>query len=128
MECSPKMVERNYTALSLQQHVQANDFVRQFKSNSHFSLGTEQLEHCHLKIEDAQLRQTLTSMTVDQSSFVAYFSSQLSNNERLLLSTGTPSKNVSNNSQNQGLPTPSQLQHVFDVLSTTVGIIDRIFY
>ncbi|XP_046644132.1 uncharacterized protein LOC124329140 [Daphnia pulicaria] len=120
MECSPKMVERNYTALSLQQHVQANDFVRQFKSNSHFSLGTEQLEHCHLKIEDAQLRQTLTSMTVDQSSFVAYFSSQLSNNERLLLSTGTPSKNVSNNSQNQGLPTPSQLQHVFDVLSTTL--------
>lgn len=128
MECSPKMVERNYTALSLQQHVQANDFVRQFKSNSHFSLGTEQLEHCHLKIEDAQLQQTLTSMTVDQSSFVAYFSSQLSNNERLLLSTGTPSKNVSNNSQNQGLPTPSQLQHVFNVLSTTVGIIDRIFY
>jgi hypothetical protein len=124
LENNPKMVENHYTALSLQQHIQANDFVRQFKSTSNFLLGHEQLEHCHLKIEDAQLQNTLTSLTVDQSSFAAYFSSQLSCNERLLLSTGIPSTNVSNNVQNQGLPTPSQLQNVFDVLSSTVRTIN----
>ena len=118
------MVENYYTALSLQQHIQANDFVRQFKSTSNFLLGHEQLEHCYLKIEEAQLQNTLTSLTVDQSSFAAYFSSQLSCNERLLLSTGLPSTNVSNNIQNQGLPTPSQLQNVFDVLSSTVRTIN----
>ena len=124
LENNPKMVDRHYTALSLQQHIQANDFVRQFEASSNFFLESEQLEHFHLKIEDAQLCQTLTSMTVDQSSFAAYFSSQLSCNERLLLSNGTPSQNVSNNIQNQGLPTPSQLQNVFDVLSTTVRQIN----
>nr|SVE75882.1 EOG090X09QP [Daphnia hispanica] len=113
-------LEKTYTTLSLQKHVQANDFVRQFSSQRNYHLGRNQLQDCCLTVDDDQLQQTLASITVDQPSFTAYFCSQLSCNERLLLSTGAISEQNSNNIENQGLPSPSQLQHVFDVLSTTL--------
>nr|SVE75252.1 EOG090X09QP [Daphnia dolichocephala] len=119
-EVSLKRPESCYAAVSLKQHVQANDFVRQFRVKSNFYLGHEQLNDCHLTVEDDQLRKTLTSMTVDQPSFAAYFSSQLSCNERLLLSTEADSKKSPSNIENQGLPSQAQLQHVFNVLSTAL--------
>nr|SVE74307.1 EOG090X09QP [Daphnia barbata] len=109
-----------YAAVSLKQHVQANDFVRQFRVKSNFHLGHEQVNDCHLAVEDDQLQRTLASMTVDQPSFVAYFSSQLSCNERLLLSSKANSEKNPSNVENQGLPSQTQLQHVFDVLSTSL--------
>nr|CAG4641865.1 EOG090X09QP [Eurycercus lamellatus] len=58
---------------------------------------------------------------VNPHSFNAYFTSQLSSNEQLLLSTERGStKSKSDAGNHHGLPTPSQLQNVFDVLSTTL--------
>lgn len=119
--CS-SVFERHYTALSLQQHIEANDFVKKFKPTSNYHVGHEQFANC-LK-DDPRLEQTLNLITVDEPGFTAYFSSQLSSNERLLLSTGIGSFNPQNQPENQGLPTPSQLQHVFDVLSNTVSTTD----
>lgn len=123
LERNPKVLGKRYTAVSLQQHIQANDFVRQFRAHRDFCLGQDQIQDCHLSFEDDQIQQTLVSMTVDQPSFSAYFCSQLSCNEKLLLSTGDTPQKSSNNIENQGLPSPSQLQHVFDVLSTTVRTV-----
>lgn len=120
LELNPKGLGKRYTAVSLQQHIQANDFVRQFRAHRNFCLGQDQIQDCHLSFEDDQIQQTLVSMTVDQPSFSAYLCSQLSCNEKLLLSTGDTPQKSSNNIENQGLPSPSQLQHVFDVLSTTL--------
>lgn len=123
LDANLKLFEKHYTALSLLQHIQAIDFVRQCRVHGNLRLGQYQMQDCHLNVEDDQLQQTLVSMTVDQPSFAAYFCSQLSSNERLLLSSGVTSQESSNNTENKGLPSPSQLQHVFDVLSTMVRIM-----
>ncbi len=121
MKTSPRVFETHYTALSLKHHIQANDFVKQFKANKNYHIG-QQLVDNGLN-DDLKLKQALSSMTIDQPSFTAYFSSQLSCNERLLLSTGVgPENSALPNSQYHGLPSPSQLQNVFDVLSSTVRI------
>nr|SVE77125.1 EOG090X09QP [Daphnia lumholtzi]SVE77729.1 EOG090X09QP [Daphnia lumholtzi]SVE78357.1 EOG090X09QP [Daphnia lumholtzi] len=120
LEFNSKVLGKHYTAVSLQQHIQANDFVRQFQEHKNIYLGQDQILDYHLSIEDDQLQQTLISMTVDQPSFSAYFCSQLSYNEKLLLSPGDTPQTSSNNIENPGLPSPRQLQHVFDVLSTTL--------
>lgn len=121
IEVCSNVFERHYTAISLQNHIEANNFVKKFKPTTNYYVGHEQFVNC-LK-DDPGLEQTLNSITVDKPGFTAYFSSQLSSNERLLLSAGIGSVNSENQPVNQGLPTPSQLQHVFDVLSKTVSTI-----
>nr|CAG4637184.1 EOG090X09QP [Ceriodaphnia reticulata]SVE73063.1 EOG090X09QP [Ceriodaphnia reticulata] len=119
MKANPNVFETHYTALSLKHHIQANDFVKQFKANKNYQLGHELVDN-GLK-DDLKLKQALNSMTIDHPSFNAYFSSQLSCNERLLLSNGVGSENSAPlNQQNQGSPSLSQLQNVFDVLSSTL--------
>lgn len=125
MELNSKLLERQYTALSLLQHIQAKNFMRQFKPNK------QSVEHVQLNIcfkHDPQVNNLLEkaskSLTVDHSSFTAYFTNQLFPNERLLLSAQENSNNNAvKNQHNHGLPNPTQLQHVFDVLSTTVTLI-----
>ena len=121
MKASPnKMFETQYTALSLKHHLQANDFIKQFKANKNYHLGHELVDSG--RKDDLKLKQALNSMTIDHPSFTAYFSSQLSCNERLLLSTGVgPESSTPVEQQNQGSPSISQLQHVFDVHSSTVS-------
>nr|CAG4649508.1 EOG090X09QP [Scapholeberis mucronata]SVE93744.1 EOG090X09QP [Scapholeberis mucronata] len=113
-----KSSERNYTLLSLQQHIQANNFVKNFKSDS-LTLSRE-FKSCYE--DDFSSELALCSVTVDNPSFTAYFSSQLSSKEKeLLLSTGGDiERGTQKSSNHQGLPTPSQLQKVSDVLTISL--------
>nr|CAG4648764.1 EOG090X09QP [Polyphemus pediculus] len=110
------LLERQYTAMSLIQHMQAQEFVNNYKTS-------DDTPHFHGSFNDIpELESTLEN--VDKQSFSAYFSSQLSNDEKNLLSFNcTPELNApapSHQENLQGLPSPSQLQHVFDVLSSTL--------
>lgn len=118
LESYPMLVERHYTAVSLKQHIQANEFIKNFKnqSNQHILF-----ESCLSGVPKVEIDQTLNSLPVDHLSFAAYFSSQLSRDEKLLSSLNSNSSNSSPaNDQYHGLPSPSQLQNVFDVLSKTL--------
>lgn len=118
-ESYPMLLERHYTAVSLKQHIQANQFIKNFQtlSNQHIFI-----ESCLSGLPKEDIDQTLNSLPVDHLSFAAYFSSQLSKDEKLLSSLDSNSSNsLPINDQYQGLPSPSQLQNVFDVLSKTVS-------
>lgn len=116
-ESYPMLLERHYTAVSLKQHIQANEFIRNFKTNSDQHVFFESCLSGVPKVD-----QTLSSLPVDHLSFAAYFSSQLANDERLLSShNGDMPISSPANDQYQGLPSPSQLQHVFNILSKTVS-------
>lgn len=119
-EFDSKFFERQYATLSLRNHIEANTFIKNFKS-SNLHVGHQQFTNCFR--DDPGVEYKSNSITVDNPSFTAYFSSQLSSNERLLLSNGVGASNDSQNHPDQGLPTPSQLQHVQDVLSSTVCFI-----
>jgi len=122
LESYPMLVERHYTAVSLKQHIQANEFIKNFKtqSNQHILF-----ERCLSGVPKVEIDQTLNSLPVDHLSFAAYFSSQLSRDEKLLSSLNSNSSNSSPaNDQYHGLPSPSQLQNVFDVLSKTVSAFE----
>lgn len=112
------LLEQHYTLLSLKQHIQANDFVKNFRSHS---CDSSYLSYKPYFGDVPKLDHTLNSLTVDQQSLAAYFCTQLSNQEKLLLSTAPNStSSPQENLERGGLPTPAQLQHVFDVLSTTL--------
>jgi len=105
--------ERNYAALSLIQHIQAQKFFLNYEDSS-----TPQLTSVSLT-DVPELRSSLA--VINQNSFAAYFSSQLSQDEKNLLSfKGSTEKLDTPEKGSFGLPAPDQLQHVFDVLSTTL--------
>ena len=106
--------ERNYAALSLIQHIQAQKFFLNYEDSSTPPLTSVSLT------DVPELRSSLA--VINQNSFAAYFSSQLSQDEKNLLSfKGSTEKLDTPEKGSFGLPTPDQLQHVFDVLSTTVS-------
>jgi len=105
--------ERNYAALSLIHHIQAQKFVLNYENNCTPQLTSVSLNYV------PELRTTQAS--INQNSFAAYFSSQLSQDEKNLLSFKSNTEKLNSPEKgNFGLPTPSQLQHVFDVLSATL--------
>lgn len=115
------LLERHYTAVSLKHHIEATEFVRNYKT---LGIGEHRdlIEPHYLK-EVPHLGEMLGSLTVDPGSFHAYFSSQLSENERILLSAGADREKVpaSNSSKQHGLPTPAQLKEVAAVLGDSVS-------
>jgi len=107
-------MERNYAALGLIHHIQAQQFFLNYESHMQPRLPPVYL------IDVPEL--SSTGPSVNPSSFAAYFSSQLSQDEKKLLSFKGQSENLNSSEKGNslGLPTPSQLQHVFDILSTTL--------
>nr|SVE90008.1 EOG090X09QP [Daphnia sinensis] len=186
LECNPKVLGKHYTAVSLQQHIQANDFLQHvfdilsttlpklFIQPMNYQIyspdvvfenrirGTRttglynyvkqvallrcvgHLKYAYVRFEILKITQHPEEGTIKVRWRICGISglkvllqfwryklwqwkdllqkqeSQLSCNEKLLLSTGDTPQTSSNNIENHGLPSPSQLQHVFDVLSTTL--------
>jgi len=111
------ILERHYTAISLKQHIKAKEFVKNYKED-----GQNDPKSHYLDSEIPKLKETLDSITVDPHCFHAYFCSQLSSSERLLLASGSDSsRSSSKDPMNYGLPTPLQLQDVFDNLRQSVS-------
>lgn len=111
------LLEQQYAITSLQQHVQASEFVNRFRAAQNGKNDAD-----YEQIEIPNLEEALSALKVDPQCFRAHFINQLSNNEKFLLSTGVDlQNNPSNSPQKDGLPTPSQLQNVFDVLSKSVS-------
>lgn len=108
-----------YTELSLKHHIAASDFVLRFRpeSDGHVFFSSR------LTRDEPELEQALSPLNVDTNVFAAYFCSQLSRDERLLLSSADLPSSTNPSSENRGLPTKEQLQHVFDVLSTSVLVL-----
>lgn len=107
------LIERNYAALSLINHIQAQKFCQNYEN-----MRASRLDSNYLS-DTPELAAVLNP--VDKNSFAAYFNSQLSPDEKNLLSFKGKTESLHSSENGKfGLPTPSQLQHVFDVLSATL--------
>lgn len=123
LESYQMILERHYTAISMKQHIKAKEFVKRYKED-----GQNDPNGHYLDSEIPKLKETLDSITVDPQCFHAYFCSQLSSSERLLLASGSDSsRSSSNDPMNYGLPTPLQLQDVFDNLRQSVSYYINVF-
>lgn len=115
-------LEQQYTLLSMHHHIQANNFVRSFRPQPC------DITYYKPYFQDVpNLDHTLNLLNVDQQNLAAYYCTQLSNQEKLLLSVGPDSQQMpQQNYGGESPPSPAQLQHVFDVLSTTVSNFSNI--
>ena len=126
IESYHNLLERHYAAVSLKQHIEAINFVRNFKIKSENDADHQvPVDQTSLN-EVPHLDEMLGSLAVDRGSFHAYFSNQLSENERFLLSSGAgreQNPKSSNNNNLNRLPSPAQLQEVATILGDSVTII-----
>ena len=111
-------------ATTLNQHLRAVQFINNHNVSFYSNFNDENCPGDALQLEPA-IKDILPA-NLDSRAFNAYFSEQLTPQERKLLVNQTDCQFQQSNDDSKGdgrnLPTPSQLDHIADVLGETVRL------